>query len=193
MANSLALADALTLIAAVAIPTSIVGSFTLMKTFGFSLNNMTMLALSLATGIVIDDAIVVLENIFRYVEEDHVTPYDAAIKATEEIGLAVLATTLSLCVIFLPVAFMKGIIGRFFFQFGVTISVAVLLSLLEALTLAPMRCSRFLEMEEFFGTTGRGDKAGIWSDTPSEHPEFRDAWRRKLERQAKARKAEEMG
>ena len=85
-----------TLIAALAIPTSIIGTFTVMKAFGFTLNNMTMLALSLATGIVIDDAIVVLENIFRYVEEKDVTPHEAAIKATEEIGLAVMATTLSL-------------------------------------------------------------------------------------------------
>jgi hypothetical protein len=90
----------ITFIAALAIPTSIIGTFAVMKAFGFTLNNMTMLSLSLATGIVIDDAIVVLENIFRYVEEKHVTPHEAAIKATEEIGLAVMATTLSLCVIF---------------------------------------------------------------------------------------------
>jgi HAE1 family hydrophobic/amphiphilic exporter-1 len=89
-----------TLIAALAIPTSIVGTFTVMKALDFSLNNMTMLALSLATGIVIDDAIVVLENIFRYIEEKGVSPKEAAIKATGEIGLAVMATTLSLVVIF---------------------------------------------------------------------------------------------
>ena len=97
-----------TFIAALAIPTSIIGTFTFMKAFGFTLNNMTMLALSLATGIVIDDAIVVLENIFRYVEEKGVTPKAAAADATREIGLAVMATTLSLVVIFLPVAFMTG-------------------------------------------------------------------------------------
>ncbi len=101
-----------TVIAALAIPTSIIGTFTLMKAFGFTMNNMTMLALSLATGIVIDDAIVVLENIFRYVEEKKVLPREAASKATSEIGLAVMATTLSLVVIFLPVAFMTGQIGQ---------------------------------------------------------------------------------
>src|SRR5213079_156851 len=95
-----------TIIAATAIPVSLIGTFTVMKAFGFTLNNMTLLALSLATGIVIDDAIVVLENVFRYVEERHLSPKAAAIEATEEIGLAVMATTFSLVVIFLPVAFM---------------------------------------------------------------------------------------
>ncbi|HKB14197.1 MAG TPA: efflux RND transporter permease subunit, partial [Vicinamibacterales bacterium] len=107
-----------TFIAALAIPTSIIGTFTIMKFFGFTLNNMTMLALSLATGIVIDDAIVVLENIFRFVEEKGVTPKEAAAEATAEIGLAVMATTLSLVVIFVPVAFMTGQIGRYFYSFG---------------------------------------------------------------------------
>ena len=105
-----------TIIAAVAIPASIVGTFTLMKAFGFTLNNMTMLALSLATGIVIDDAIVVLENIFRYVEEKKVPPREAASKATSEIGLAVMATTLSLVVIFLPVAFIDRTDRAIFLQ-----------------------------------------------------------------------------
>jgi hypothetical protein len=107
-----------TVIAALAIPTSIIGTFTLMSALGFTLNNMTMLALSLATAIVIDDAIVVLENIFRYVEEKGVPPREAAALATNEIGLAVMATTFTLIAVFVPVAFMKGIIGRFFFQFG---------------------------------------------------------------------------
>ena len=105
-----------TIIAALAIPTSIIGTFTVMKALGFTLNNMTMLALSLATGIVIDDAIVVLENIFRYIEEKGVSPKEAAIKATGEIGLAVMATTLSLVVIFLPVAFMTGQVGPVLLQ-----------------------------------------------------------------------------
>jgi HAE1 family hydrophobic/amphiphilic exporter-1 len=115
-----------TMIAALAVPTSIVGTFTFMKMFGFTLNNMTMLALSLATGIVIDDAIVVLENIFRFVEEKGVTPKEAAADATREIGLAVMATTLSLVVIFVPVAFMTGQIGRYFYSFGITSAAAIL-------------------------------------------------------------------
>src|SRR5438093_11293366 len=105
-----------TLIAATAIPVSLIATFSVMKIFGFTLNNMTLLALSLATGIVIDDAIVVLENIVRYVEEKHVTPKEAATDATREIGLAVMATTLSLVVIFVPVAFMTGEVGRYFFS-----------------------------------------------------------------------------
>src|SRR5262245_22891215 len=137
-----------TLIAALAIPASIVGTFGVMKAFGFTLNNMTMLALSLATGIVIDDAIVVLENVFRYVEERHVTPRDAAIEATAEIGLAVMATTLSLVVIFLPVAFMTGQVGQYFFSFGITAAAAILLSMLISFTLTPTLCSLWLKQSD---------------------------------------------
>jgi hydrophobic/amphiphilic exporter-1 (mainly G- bacteria), HAE1 family len=133
-----------TIIAALAIPASIVGTFTLMKVFGFTLNNMTMLALSLATGIVIDDAIVVLENIFRYVEEKKVAPREAASKATSEIGLAVMATTLSLVVIFLPVAFMTGQIGRFFYSFGIVSASAFLISMFISFTLTPALCGTWL-------------------------------------------------
>jgi hydrophobic/amphiphilic exporter-1 (mainly G- bacteria), HAE1 family len=140
-----------TFIAALAIPTSIVGTFAVMKAFGFTLNNMTMLALSLATGIVIDDAIVVLENIFRYVEEKHVTPHEAAVKATEEIGLAVMATTLSLCVIFLPVAFMTGQVGRYFYSFGITSAAAILISMLVSFTLTPTLCSLWLKKHDSHG------------------------------------------
>jgi len=140
-----------TFIAALAIPTSIIGTFAVMKAFGFTMNNMTMLALSLATGIVIDDAIVVLENIFRYVEEKNVTPHEAAIKATEEIGLAVMATTLSLCVIFLPVAFMSGQVGRYFFSFGVTSAAAILISMLVSFTLTPTLCSLWLKKADSAG------------------------------------------
>ena len=140
-----------TFIAALAIPTSIIGTFAVMKAFGFTLNNMTMLSLSLATGIVIDDAIVVLENIFRYVEEKGVTPHDAAIRATEEIGLAVMATTLSLCVIFLPVAFMTGQVGRYFFSFGITSAAAILISMLVSFTLTPTLCSMWLKKDDSHG------------------------------------------
>jgi HAE1 family hydrophobic/amphiphilic exporter-1 len=135
-----------TLIAAVAIPTSIVATFSVMSWLGFTINNITMLGLVLATGIVIDDAVVVLENIFRYMEERGVSAMQAAREATEEISLAVMATTLSLVVIFLPVAFMQGYAGRFFYSYGVTVAVSILVSLLVSFTLTPMLCSRFLRI-----------------------------------------------
>jgi len=137
-----------TIIAALAVPTSIIGTFTFMKVFGFTLNNMTMLALSLATGIVIDDAIVVLENVFRFVEEKGLTPKEAAADATREIGLAVMATTLSLVVIFVPVAFMTGQIGRYFYSFGITSAAAILLSMFVSFTLTPALCAWWLKKED---------------------------------------------
>jgi hydrophobic/amphiphilic exporter-1 (mainly G- bacteria), HAE1 family len=137
-----------TLIAATAIPVSLIATFSVMKIFGFTLNNMTLLALSLATGIVIDDAIVVLENIFRYVEEKHVTPRDAAAQATSEIGLAVMATTLSLCVIFLPVIFITGTIGQYLLSFGVVSAAAILFSMFISFTLTPALCSMFLRSKD---------------------------------------------
>ena len=128
-----------------AIPTSILGTFIVMYFFGFTLNTFTVLGLTLTVGIVVDDAIMVLENIYRHREEG-MGKVRAASVGAREITFAAAAATLAIVAIFLPVAFMKGIIGKFFFQFGVTIAVAVLISLLEALTLAPMRCSRFLEV-----------------------------------------------
>ena len=133
-----------TVIASVAIPTSIISTFTLMRYMGFTLNNITMLGLVLAVGIVIDDAVVILENIFRHIEERGEAPMSAAGTATREISLAVMATTLSLIVIFLPIAFMAGIIGRFFRSFGVTVAFAIAVSLLVSFTLTPMLSSRFL-------------------------------------------------
>ncbi len=137
-----------TVIAGLAIPISIIGTFSVMRALGFSLNNMTMLALSLATGIVIDDAIVVLENIFRYIEEKGATPREAAIKATQEIGLAVMATTLSLVVIFVPVAFMTGQVGRYFYSFGITSATAIMLSMFVSFTLTPALCAGWLRAED---------------------------------------------
>jgi HAE1 family hydrophobic/amphiphilic exporter-1 len=137
-----------TFIAALAIPTSIIGTFTVMKALGFTLNNMTMLALSLATGIVIDDAIVVLENVFRYVEEKGLTPRAAAADATREIALAVMATTLSLVVIFVPVAFMTGEIGRYFYSFGLTAAAAILISMFISFTLTPALCAWWMKAED---------------------------------------------
>ena len=133
-----------TLIAAIAIPTSVIATFGMMWALNFTLNSVTMLALVLMVGIVIDDAIVVLENIFRFVEEKKMSPFDAAREATAEIGLAVMATTFSLVVIFVPVSFMSSISGRFLFQFGITAAVAVLVSLLVSFTLTPMMSARFV-------------------------------------------------
>jgi len=132
-----------TLISAVAIPTSVIATVAFIDVMGFTFNNMTMLALSLSIGILIDDAIVVIENIHRHIEEGE-SPMVAAQKATAEIGLAVLATTFSIVAVFVPVAIMKGIIGRFFFQFGLTVAFAVLVSLLVSFTLTPMLSSRLL-------------------------------------------------
>jgi HAE1 family hydrophobic/amphiphilic exporter-1 len=137
-----------TLISAVAIPTSIVSTFGLMAVMKFSLNQMTMLALTLMVGIVIDDAIIVLENIYRYMEEKDMTPMQAAVEGTREIGLAVMATTLSLLAVFIPIGFMGGITGRFMSSFGFTSSFAIAVSLLVSFTLTPMLSSRFLKVNE---------------------------------------------
>ncbi|MCI0701995.1 MAG: efflux RND transporter permease subunit [Planctomycetia bacterium] len=133
-----------TLIAATAVPTSIVGTFAFMDLMGFSLNNMTLLGLILAVGIVIDDAVVVLENVFRHMELEGLTGWEAASKATREIALAVLATTLSLVVIFAPIAFMSGQVGRFFNSFGFVVAFAILMSMVVSFTLTPMLCARWL-------------------------------------------------
>jgi len=132
------------LIASIAIPTSIVSTFTLLKAMDFTLNNMTLLAVTLAVGIVIDDAIVVLENIVRYIQQKGYAPYQAAIDATREITLAVVATTLSLVIIFLPIAFMNGYARRYVNQFGWTMAFSILVSMLISFTLTPMLSSRFL-------------------------------------------------
>lgn len=138
-----------------AIPTSIIGAFWIMQACGFTLNTFSLLGLSLAIGIVVDDAIIVLENIIRHAEMGK-SRVRAAVEGSKEISFAVLATTFSLTAIFLPVAFLQGIIGKFFFQFAVTLCVAVLLSSLEALTLAPMRCSQFLKTGQRTTKIGRG-------------------------------------
>jgi len=131
-------------ISALAIPASIIATFTLMRVAGFTLNNMTLLALTLAVGIVIDDAIVVLENIFRHLEEFHRSPTQAAIEGAKEVALAVTATTLSLVVIFVPIAFMTGYAQRYLNSFGWTMTCAILVSLLVSFTLTPMLGARFL-------------------------------------------------
>ena len=163
-----------TVIAAIAIPASIISTFALMWAMGFTLNILTLLALTLAVGIVIDDAIVVLENIYRKMEEEGLGPLEATIEGTREIGLAVLATTLSLVVVFLPVAFMGGIVGQFMYSFGLTMAFSILVSLLVAFTLTPMMASRWLSLDrnakhtskdsKWFGPLERGyDRLLGWS------------------------------
>ncbi|MFB3828336.1 MAG: efflux RND transporter permease subunit [Bryobacteraceae bacterium] len=142
-----------TLIAAVAIPASIISTYTLMNWMGFTLNQITMLALTLVVGIVIDDAIVVLENIFRFAEEKNLPPMQAAMEGTRDIALAVMATTFSLIIIFLPVAMMTGIVGRFMSSFGYTAAFAIGVSLLVSFTLTPMLCSRFMKAEKESGAS----------------------------------------
>jgi len=133
-----------TFIPAVALPLSIIGTFAGMAMFNFSLDNVSLLALTLALGFVVDDAIVVLENIVRYVELG-MKPFDAAIRGANEIGFTVLSITISLVAVFIPILFMGGIVGRFFFEFAMTISIAILLSGFISLTLTPMLCSRLLK------------------------------------------------
>jgi HAE1 family hydrophobic/amphiphilic exporter-1 len=134
-----------TIIAAIAIPTSIIATFGMMKAMDYTLNQITMLSLTLMVGIVIDDAIVVLENIYRHVEEKGMAPFQAAIEGTREIGLAVTATTLSLLAVFIPVGFMQGIVGRFMSSFGFTASFAIAVSLLVSFTLTPMLSARLIK------------------------------------------------
>ena len=148
-----------TIIAAVAIPCSVISAFGTMWALGFTLNSVTMLALVLMVGIVIDDAIVVLENVFRFVEEKRMTPFEAAKSATADIGLAVMATTFSLVVIFLPVSFMSSVSGRFLYQFGVTAAVSVLVSLLVSFTLTPMMSARMIRTGGAGGAHGHAEAA----------------------------------
>jgi len=140
-----------TIIAGIAIPASVISTFGMMRALNFTLNSVTMLALVLMVGVVIDDAIVVLENIFRFVEEKKMNPFEAARAATAEIGLAVMATTFSLVVIFVPVSFMSSISGRFLYQFGITAAVAILVSLLVSFTLTPMMSARLLRASDVAG------------------------------------------
>jgi len=147
-------------IAGIAIPVSVIATFGVMWVLGFTLNGVTMLALVLMVGVVIDDAIVVLENVQRWADEKGVTPFVAAREATSEIALAVLATTLSLVVIFVPVSFLSSISGRFIYQFGITASVAVLLSLVVSFSLTPAMCARLVR-----GRTARDEhRRTTWSE-----------------------------
>ncbi|HSK62862.1 MAG TPA: efflux RND transporter permease subunit, partial [Pyrinomonadaceae bacterium] len=161
-----------TLIAAIAIPCSVISTFGMMHALDFTLNSVTMLALVLMVGVVIDDAIVVLENIFRFIEEKRIEAKEAAREATKDIGLAVLATTLSLVVIFLPVSFMSSISGRFLYQFGITAAVAIMVSLLVSFTLTPMMSSRLIRVSDAKGGhDGPASRRGFyrWIDAGYSH------------------------
>lgn len=146
-----------TIIAALSIPASIVAAFAIVQYMGFTLNSLTLLALTLSVGIVIDDAIVVMENIFRFIEEKKYTPYQAAIAATGEIGLAVMAITLSLIAVFLPIAMMEGIVGRFLKSFGITMAATILVSMLVSFTLTPMLAARWFKKPEEAEEEENGD------------------------------------
>ena len=151
-----------TIISAIALPTSIIASFIIMYALNFTLNMISLLALSLAVGLLIDDAIVIIENIFRHMQQGE-TPVEAAKAATGEIGLAVMATTFTIVAVFVPIAFTPGLVGRFFYQFGITVSVAVLVSLFVALTLTPMLSSRWLsEADEKLTKEGSPLRKGLY-------------------------------
>jgi HAE1 family hydrophobic/amphiphilic exporter-1 len=149
-----------TVIAAIAIPTSLISTFTFMNAMGLTLNIVTLLALALVVGIVIDDAIVVLENIYRFIREKKMPPFQAAIEATREVGGAVTSTTLSLIAVFLPLAFMGGIVGRFMRSFGYTMAFAIAVSLLVSFTLTPMLSSRWLKSSGPGATSGGEARGG---------------------------------
>jgi HAE1 family hydrophobic/amphiphilic exporter-1 len=146
-----------TAIAAVAIPASLVATFVFVYAFGFTINTMTLMALALSIGLLIDDAIVVLENSYRHLERG-LPPERAASVGTEEIGLAVVATSLSVCAVFVPIAFLSGVVGRFFREFGITAACAVLISTLVALTLTPMLCARFIRLGGEHGRVWHGSE-----------------------------------
>jgi HAE1 family hydrophobic/amphiphilic exporter-1 len=151
------------LIAAVSIPTSIIATFFAMRWAGFTLNNVTMLGLSVSTGIVIDDAIIVLENIFRHMDEEKRSPWEAAVSGAKEIVLPVVATTVSLIAIFFPVAFMGGLVGRFWRSFGLTVSFAVVVSLLVAFTLVPTLAARVLRPHRAAASGARPARRGVYA------------------------------
>ena len=162
-----------TFIAALAIPTSIISTFALVYAMGYTLNSITMLSLTLMVGIVIDDAIVVLENIYRFVEEKGMNPFQAAIEGTREIGLAVLATTLSLMAVFVPIGFMQGIVGKFMSSFGLTASFAVAVSLIVSFTLTPMLAARLIKPKKVKPETDldkiKGDAGTEWEKGDSHY------------------------
>jgi multidrug efflux pump len=150
-----------TIIPSVAVPLSIVGTFGVMYLAGYSLNNLTLMALTISTGFVVDDAIVMIENIVRYIEEGD-SPMEAALKGSEQIGFTIVSLTISLIAVLIPLLFMGDIVGRLFREFAITLSVTILVSALVSLTLTPMMCSKLLrhtpesQQGRFFRATERG-------------------------------------
>ncbi|AZF26424.1 MdtB/MuxB family multidrug efflux RND transporter permease subunit [Pseudomonas sp. R2-60-08W] len=153
-----------TLIPSIAVPLSLIGTFGVMYLAGFSVNNLTLMALTIATGFVVDDAIVMLENISRYIEEGE-TPMAAALKGAKQIGFTLISLTLSLIAVLIPLLFMADVVGRLFREFAITLAVAILISLVVSLTLTPMMCARLLKREPKEEEQGRFYKAsGAWID-----------------------------
>lgn len=153
-----------TLIPSIAVPLSLVGTFGVMYLAGFSINNLTLMALTIATGFVVDDAIVMLENISRYIEEGE-TPLAAALKGAKQIGFTLISLTLSLIAVLIPLLFMADVVGRLFREFAITLAVAILISLVVSLTLTPMMCARLLKREPKEEEQSRFYKAsGAWID-----------------------------
>ncbi|MGU3307584.1 MdtB/MuxB family multidrug efflux RND transporter permease subunit [Pseudomonas sp. M5A4_2d] len=153
-----------TIIPSIAVPLSLVGTFGVMYLAGFSINNLTLMALTIATGFVVDDAIVMLENISRYIEEGE-TPLAAALKGAKQIGFTLISLTLSLIAVLIPLLFMADVVGRLFREFAITLAVAILISLVVSLTLTPMMCARLLKREPKEEEQGRFYKAsGAWID-----------------------------
>ena len=134
---------AATVIPSVAVPLSLIGTFAVMYLAGFSINNLTLMALTIATGFVVDDAIVMIENISRYIEEGE-PPLEAALKGAEQIGFTIISLTVSLIAVLIPLLFMGDVVGRLFREFAITLAVAILLSAVVSLTLTPMMCARLL-------------------------------------------------
>ncbi|MDB1113031.1 MdtB/MuxB family multidrug efflux RND transporter permease subunit [Pseudomonas extremaustralis] len=153
-----------TIIPSIAVPLSLVGTFGVMYLAGFSINNLTLMALTVATGFVVDDAIVMLENISRYIEEGE-TPLAAALKGAKQIGFTLISLTLSLIAVLIPLLFMADVVGRLFREFAITLAVAILISLVVSLTLTPMMCARLLKRDPKAEEQSRFYKAsGAWID-----------------------------
>lgn len=158
-----------TLIPSIAVPLSLIGTFGVMYLAGFSVNNLTLMALTIATGFVVDDAIVMLENISRHIEEGE-TPMQAALKGARQIGFTLISLTFSLIAVLIPLLFMADVVGRLFREFAITLAVAILISLVVSLTLTPMMCARLLKREPKEEEQGRFYRAsGAWIDWLIKH------------------------
>ena len=144
-----------TIIPAVAVPISLIATLGVMYLFGFSIDNISLMGLTLAVGLVVDDAIVMLENIFRHMEEDGLSAFDAALKGAREIGFTIISISISLVAVFIPVLLMGGVVGRIFNEFAVVVTVAILASMFVSLTLTPMLCSRLLVGASSWAAAGR--------------------------------------